>query len=176
MWELNKNFALMEMIERIQLQEVSGQFSTQFLERERELAVPCDEVEEHVAVVYCTVCGTHLCEQCSELTHATRTLAKHRRIPLSEKPREKPVCSYHTSHVMEFTCLEESCATEPLMCYICKDYGRHKGHNHNLLELEAEQTRARMANAVQKMKKFMEEMGETTRKLEQVIICQGNQR
>ena len=169
-WELNKNFALMEMIERIQLHDSSAHFSTQFLERERELAVACDEVEEHVAVVYCTVCGTHLCESCSDLTHATRTLAKHRRIPLSEKPREKPVCGYHTSHVMEFTCLEESCASEPLMCYICKDYGRHKGHNHNLLELEAEQTRARMASAVQKMKKFMEEMGETTRKLEQVTV------
>ena len=45
-WELNKNFALMEMIERIQLQENTANFSTQFLERERELAVACDEVEE----------------------------------------------------------------------------------------------------------------------------------
>jgi tripartite motif-containing protein 23 len=168
-WELNKNFALMEMIERIQLADSSANFSVQFLDRERELAVACDEVEEHVAVVYCTVCGSHLCEQCSHLSHATRTLAKHRRIPLSEKPREKPVCAYHTSHVMEFTCLEEGCASEPLMCYICKDYGRHKGHAHNLLELEAEQARGRMAGAVQNMKKFMEEMGETTRKLEQVL-------
>ena len=121
-------------------------------------------------MVYCTVCGTHLCEQCSDLSHCTRTLAKHRRIPLSEKPREKPQCAYHTSHVMEFTCLEPACASEPLMCYICKDYGRHKGHSHNLLELEAEQARARMAAAVQRMKKFMEEMGETTRKLEQVLV------
>eukprot|EP00090_Calanus_glacialis_P010609 TRINITY_DN19049_c0_g1_i1.p1 TRINITY_DN19049_c0_g1~~TRINITY_DN19049_c0_g1_i1.p1 ORF type:complete len:602 (-),score=134.15 TRINITY_DN19049_c0_g1_i1:284-2089(-) len=168
-WELNKNFALMEMIERIQIQENTDTYSQQFLERERELAVACDEVEEHMAVVYCTVCGTHLCEQCSELTHATRTLAKHRRIPLSEKPKEKPVCAYHTSHVMEFTCLEPDCSAAPLMCYICKDYGRHKGHQHNLLELEAEQARARMAGAVQKMKKFMEEMGDTTRKLEHVL-------
>merc|ERR1719309_588604 len=157
------------MIERIQIQENSDTYSQQFLDRERELAVACDEVEEHMAVVYCTVCGTHLCEQCSELTHATRTLAKHRRIPLSEKPREKPKCPYHTSHVMEFTCLEPDCNATPLMCYICKDYGRHKGHQHNLLELEAEQVRARMAGAVQKMKKFMEEMGDTTRKPEHVL-------
>ena len=111
--------------------------------------------------VYCTVCGTHLCEDCSLLTHNTRTLNKHKRIPLSEKPREKPICSYHTSHVMEFTCLEPDCRLQPLMCYICKDYGRHKGHKHNLLELEAEQSRGRMATAVQKMKKFIEEMGVT---------------
>ena len=173
-WELNKNFALMEMIERVQVQESLSLGAGPgpgypWLERERELAVACDEAEEHVAVVYCTVCGTHLCETCSLTTHHTRTLAKHKRIPLSEKPREKPHCPYHTSHVMEFTCLEAGCSAAPLMCYICKDYGRHKGHNHNLLELEAEQVRARMAAAVQKMKKFMEEMGETTRKLELVL-------
>ena len=169
-WELNKNFALMEMIERVQLQETSDSLcSALLLEKERSLAVMCDEVEDHVAVVYCTVCGTHLCQDCSVLTHNTRTLNKHKRIPLSEKPREKPICSYHTSHVMEFTCLEPDCRLQPLMCYICKDYGRHKGHKHNLLELEAEQTRGRMATAVQKMKKFMEEMGDTTRKMEQVL-------
>jgi len=169
-WDLKKNFALMEMIERIQIVEKNADtFSTSFLEKERELAISCDEDEEHMAVVYCTVCGTHLCEQCSQLTHNTRTLAKHRRIPLSEKPREKPKCPYHTSHVMEFTCLEPDCSSSPLMCYICKDYGRHKNHNHNLLELEAEQVRARMAGAVQHMKKFMEEVSETTRKLEQVL-------
>jgi len=143
--------------------------SALLLERERSLAVMCDEVEDHVAVVYCTVCGTHLCQECSLLTHNTRTLNKHKRIPLSEKPREKPLCSYHTSHVMEFTCLEPDCRLQPLMCYICKDYGRHKGHKHNLLELEAEQSRGRMVTAVQKMKKFMEEMGDTTRKMEQVL-------
>jgi len=168
-WELNKNFALMEMIERLQIQENSDSLSTQVLAQERKLAVSCDENEEHTAVLYCTVCGTHLCEQCSAITHNTRTLAKHRRIPLSEKPREKPVCAYHTAHVMEFTCLEPECAASPLMCYICKDYGRHKGHQHNLLELEAESVRTRMASSVQRMKKFMEEMGETTRNLEQVL-------
>jgi len=168
-WELNKNFALMEMIERVQLQESADTMSYQWLEQERERGVACDEVEDHVAVLYCTVCASHLCQQCSQLTHNTRTLAKHKRIPLSEKPREKPICPYHTSHVMEFTCLEPDCSATPLMCYICKDYGRHKGHKHNLLELEAEQVRTRMATAVQKMKKFMEEMGETTRKLEHVL-------
>ncbi len=87
-----------------------------------QLSVSCDEgcEEDRKAVLYCTVCGTHLCELCAEQTHATRTLAKHRRIPLSEKPREKPVCPYHTSHVMEFTCLEAECSASPLMCYICK--------------------------------------------------------
>ena len=82
-WELNKNFALMEMIERVQIQESSETLlcSALLLNKERELAVACDEVEDHVAVVYCTVCGTHLCQECSLVTHNTRTLAKHKRIP-----------------------------------------------------------------------------------------------
>ena len=39
------------------------------------------------------------------------------------------------------------------MCYICKDYGRHKGHAHNLLELEAEQWRTTVQNAVKHLRK-----------------------
>jgi hypothetical protein len=51
---------------------------------------------------------------------------------------------------------------------LMQDYGRHKGHQHNLLELEAEKVRARMVGALQQMKKFIEEMSETNRRLEQV--------
>lgn len=98
-----------------------------------QLSVLCDENEQHTAVLYCTVCTSHLCEECSELTHATRTLARHRRVPLSDKPREKPKCPSHPSHVAEFACLEDDCQTlqsgpGPIMCFICKDYGRHKNH------------------------------------------------
>jgi hypothetical protein len=45
------------------------------------------------------------------------------------------------------------------------DYGRHKGHLHNLLELEAEKTRNSMTGAVQSLKKFMEDVAETSRRL-----------
>ena len=106
--------------------------------------------------------------QCSDSTHGTRTLAKHRRIPLSEKPREKPKCPYHTSHVTEFTCLEKECQSSPLMCYICKDYGRHKGHAHNLLELEAEKWRSTVSSAVQHLKKFVDDVKETARRLDRI--------
>ena len=48
-----------------------------------QLGISCDEDEDHLAVLYCTVCASHLCLECSERTHATRTLHKHKRIPLS---------------------------------------------------------------------------------------------
>lgn len=47
------------------------------------LGIACDEDDNHLAVLYCTVCASHLCLECSELTHATKTLHIHKRIPLS---------------------------------------------------------------------------------------------
>lgn len=90
--------------------------------------IPCDENETHTAVVYCLTCETHLCLECSDTIHNTRTLIKHKRVPISEKPRENPKCIYHPMHFVEFACLEEECKSNPLMCYICKDYGRHVKH------------------------------------------------
>lgn len=175
-WGLKKNFALLELLERLQYSHERATlfYTADLLEKERQLSVPCDENEQHTAVLYCTVCTSHLCEECSELTHATRTLARHRRVPLSDKPHEKPKCPSHPSHVAEFTCLEDDCQTlqsgpGPIMCFICKDYGRHKNHKHALVETEAENIRVTVINAVQHMRKFMEEMSETAHKLEQVI-------
>lgn len=78
--------------------------------------------------MYCTVCATHLCAECSQLTHSTKTLAKHRRVPLADKPHEKTMCSQHQVHAIEFVCLEEGCQASPLMCCVCKEYGKHQGH------------------------------------------------
>lgn len=78
--------------------------------------------------MYCTVCATHLCAECSQLTHSTRTLAKHRRVPLADKPHEKTLCPQHQVHAIEFVCLEEACQPGPLMCCVCKEYGKHQGH------------------------------------------------
>ena len=103
-------------------------FSSQF-----QLAVVCDENEQHTAVLYCITCSTNLCLECSELTHSTRTLNKHKRVPLSEKPKEIPKCQYHPMHLVEFVCQEQECQNSPLMCYICKDYGRHMKHKVSII-------------------------------------------
>ena len=50
------------------------------------------------------------------------------------------------------------------------DYGRHKGHLHNLLEMEAEKTRNTINGAVNSLKKFMEDVTETSRRLGQFSL------
>lgn len=124
-YSLKKNFALIELIEQLQQ---SNSEKALVLEHERlQSNQSCDEDEAHTAVLYCTVCATHLCEICDTATHSSKTLGKHRRVPLSEKPREKPRCPIHTAHVAEFTCTQEGCHNS-LMCYLCKDYGKHSTH------------------------------------------------
>ena len=54
------------------------------------------------------------------------------------------------------------------------DYGRHKGHRHNLLELEAEKTRTTINVAVNSLKKFMEDVSETSRRLGNSSFVNGN--
>lgn len=155
-WGLKKNFALLELLERLQngASNQSG-MAEDTLKGMGEVRTPdwkfsvspsvcfsvfiglpcfiqciirCDEDESHTASMYCTVCATHLCAECSQLTHSTRTLAKHRQVPLADKPHEKTLCPQHQVHAIEFVCLEEACQSGPLMCCVCKEYGKHQGH------------------------------------------------
>uniref|UniRef100_A0A4W6C3N6 RING-type E3 ubiquitin transferase n=1 Tax=Lates calcarifer TaxID=8187 RepID=A0A4W6C3N6_LATCA len=122
-WGLKKNFALLELLERLQngATNQSG-MAEDALKGMGECIIRCDEDESHTASMYCTVCATHLCAECSQLTHSTRTLAKHRRVPLADKPHEKTLCPQHQVHAIEFVCLEEACQSGPLMCCVCKEY------------------------------------------------------
>uniref|UniRef100_A0A8C8MMK6 RING-type E3 ubiquitin transferase n=1 Tax=Oncorhynchus tshawytscha TaxID=74940 RepID=A0A8C8MMK6_ONCTS len=128
-WGLKKNFALLELLERLQ-NGASSQLSMaeDALTGMGESIIRCDEDESHTASMYCTVCATHLCADCSQLTHSTRTLAKHRQVPLADKPHEKTLCPQHQVHAIEFVCQEELCQPGPLMCCVCKEYGKHQGH------------------------------------------------
>lgn len=65
---LKKNFALLELLEKIAdgggLLEKSGEVvKFDRYSKERLLNLECDEDSEHVAVIYCTVCDSNLCER-----------------------------------------------------------------------------------------------------------------
>ncbi|XP_062268603.1 E3 ubiquitin-protein ligase TRIM23 isoform X1 [Platichthys flesus] len=169
-WGLKKNFALLELLERLQngASNQSG-MAEDALKGMGECIIRCDEDESHTASMYCTVCATHLCAECSQLTHSTRTLAKHRRVPLADKPHEKTLCPQHQVHAIEFVCLEEPCQTGPLMCCVCKEYGKHQGHKHAVLESEANQIRASILDMAHCIRTFTDEVSEYSRKLVGIV-------
>ncbi|XP_054040768.1 E3 ubiquitin-protein ligase TRIM23 isoform X2 [Rissa tridactyla] len=169
-WGLKKNFALLELLERLQ-NGPAGQCGTaeEAIGLSGESIIRCDEDEAHIASVYCTVCATHLCADCSQLTHSTKTLAKHRRVPLADKPHEKTMCSQHQVHAIEFVCLEEGCQASPLMCCVCKEYGKHQGHKHSVLEPEANQIRASILDMAHCIRTFTEEISDYSRKLVGIV-------
>nr|XP_031529292.1 E3 ubiquitin-protein ligase TRIM23 [Vicugna pacos] len=169
-WGLKKNFALLELLERLQNGHI-GQYGAaeEAIGISGESIIRCDEDEAHVASVYCTVCATHLCSECSQVTHSTKTLAKHRRVPLADKPHEKTMCSQHQVHAIEFVCLEDGCQTSPLMCCVCKEYGRHQGHKHSVLEPEANQIRASILDMAHCIRTFTEEISDYSRKLVGIV-------
>ncbi|MBN3277192.1 TRI23 ligase, partial [Polyodon spathula] len=169
-WGLKKNFALLELLERLQ-NGASNQSGTSEdnLEGSGERIIRCDEDENHIASMYCTVCATHLCRDCCQLTHSTRTLAKHRRVPLADKPHEKTLCLQHQVHAIEFVCLEEPCHACSLMCCVCKEYGKHQGHKHAVLEAEANQIRASILDMAHCIRTFTDEISEYSRKLVDIV-------
>ncbi|NXS48692.1 TRI23 ligase, partial [Balaeniceps rex] len=169
-WGLKKNFALLELLERLQ-NGPAGQCGTaeEAIGLSGESIIRCDEDEAHIASVYCTVCATHLCADCSQLTHSTKTLAKHRRVPLADKPHEKTLCSQHQVHAIEFVCLEEGCQASPLMCCVCKEYGKHQGHKHSVLEPEANQICASILDMAHHIRTFTEEISDYSRKLVGIV-------
>ncbi|XP_035699322.1 E3 ubiquitin-protein ligase TRIM23-like [Branchiostoma floridae] len=170
-WGLKKNFALLELLERLQFgRESPGALLCEVsMDTEKETTIRCDENEDHLATIYCTVCSTNLCAECAQSTHNTRTLAKHKLVPLHEKPREKPMCPLHQTHAIEFVCLEESCLCNPLMCYVCKDYGKHQGHKHTLIENDAEQVRISIIDTLQHVKGFLDGVSDSARRLGNAI-------
>lgn len=165
---MKKNFALLELLERLQLNKEPVSSFPDLEKDEESNSIKCDEDELHVAQVYCTVCSTNLCESCYKETHKSKTLSQHQHIPISEKPKINPPCQLHPSHVLEFVCLEDPCSDNPLMCYICKDYGSHIGHKHVLLENEANRVRKSILNAVQHVKAFSGEIADFSRKLAKI--------
>uniref|UniRef100_A0A914W2Z1 RING-type E3 ubiquitin transferase n=1 Tax=Plectus sambesii TaxID=2011161 RepID=A0A914W2Z1_9BILA len=167
---LNKNFALVELIENVhanqsgeaqqsesgEVAEAEGTASVvDVYSRERLLGIPCDEDASHIAVVYCVVCESQLCSQCSDETHKTKVLHKHRRVPLSEKPHPRQKCPFHSAYALEFVCQETDCGnSDRLMCLLCRDYGRHQNHRHSLLETEAAQLREQMVDGLTEFRRF----------------------
>ncbi|PIK44059.1 putative E3 ubiquitin-protein ligase TRIM23 isoform X1 [Apostichopus japonicus] len=170
-WGLKKNFALLELLEKIETSDSNNEQKTSRLKKRhpRPSAMPCDENEDHQATVFCTVCSTHLCDACAVSTHSTKTLSRHKHVPLSEKSKEKASCSQHPPHIVEYACMEQDCVGDRLMCFVCKDYGRHQGHKTAPLVKAADTTRTTLTEAVQHTRPLLDKISDAVRKLKETI-------
>ncbi|RCN43456.1 hypothetical protein ANCCAN_10582 [Ancylostoma caninum] len=164
--QLKKNFALLELIEKIQQSRSGGEAIDRYA-RDRLLGIDCDEDPCHTAVLFCTVCESHLCERCADSSHDTNVLSKHRRIPLSQKPASTGNCRIHNSYPIEFVCKEEACSNKNgLMCTFCRDYGLHKGHAHVLIERETDELRERLQESISEVAKTLAKVEALKRRLQ----------
>ncbi|KHJ93663.1 ADP-ribosylation factor family protein [Oesophagostomum dentatum] len=135
--------------------------------RDRLLGIECDEDPCHTAVLFCTVCESHLCEKCAESSHDTNVLSKHRRIPLSEKPASTANCRIHNSYPIEFVCKEPSCSSRnELMCIFCRDYGLHKGHAHVLIEKETDELREKLQESISEVARTLSKVDMLKRRIQ----------
>jgi tripartite motif-containing protein 23 len=55
------------------------------------------------------------------------------------------------------------------MCIICKDYGTHRGHRHNLVTLEAEKARTLLLGALQRVQTFSQDVQTASEHIARVI-------
>ncbi|KJH49325.1 hypothetical protein DICVIV_04528 [Dictyocaulus viviparus] len=95
---LKKNFALLELIEKIQHTN-SGDYQVDRYARDRLLGVDCDEDPCHTAVLFCTVCESHLCES-----------------PVLQVDR------YARDRLLGVDCDEDPCHTAVLFCTVCESH------------------------------------------------------
>ncbi|EYC14082.1 hypothetical protein Y032_0042g705 [Ancylostoma ceylanicum] len=172
--QLKKNFALLELIERIQQSRSGGETVDRYA-RDRLLGIDCDEDPCHTAVLFCTVCESHLCERCADSSHDTNVLSKHRRIPLSQKPASTGNCRIHNSYPIEFVCKEETCSNRNgLMCTFCRDYGLHKGHAHVLIERETDELREKLQESISEVTKTLAKVETLKRRLQKAAAELSN--
>lgn len=91
---------------------------------EEGLATPmCDICQESQAVLYCEADEASLCIDCDDDHHTrgNKLMQKHKRIPISEKPKRFGNCPYHADTRVDFFCT----VCHIPVCVNCKMVGNH---------------------------------------------------
>ncbi|KAG8010449.1 E3 ubiquitin-protein ligase TRIM23 [Nibea albiflora] len=92
--------------------------------------------------MYCTVCATHLCAECSQLTHSTRTLAKPPPRAAGRQSLTRRRCARSIRSTPSSSSAWRRLPARATHVLRMQEYGKHQGHKHAVLETEANQIRA----------------------------------
>ena len=95
----------------------------------------CEDYSPQKATLTCNECAFLYCGTCFDSCHPSKgPLADHTIGPAVAKPskrKEKSLqCQQHKEEKLALYCFA---CNEPV-CYLCKEYGNHKGHNVELLD------------------------------------------
>ncbi|KAH3765053.1 hypothetical protein Pelo_3098 [Pelomyxa schiedti] len=92
----------------------------------------CAECLEKKAVVWCEKDEVALCEECNSALHSSRVTKLHVRVAIEKRPPSsattlwrEPKCKLHPGKDLDIWCTQD----RRLCCYLCKDFGSHKGHS-----------------------------------------------
>lgn len=95
----------------------------------------CEDYSPQKATLMCNECAFLYCGTCFDACHPSKgPLADHTIGPAVAKPQKRQEksmqCQQHKEEKLALYCFV---CKEPV-CYLCKEYGTHKGHNMELLE------------------------------------------
>ena len=89
------------------------------------------------ATLWCAKCDSFLCDECAGIIHSI--LPSHATVSANARPPPDVMCRHHTNQVVSLLCCEESCADDPLICFVCDSkHGSHEGHATETLEVGQE--------------------------------------
>ena len=123
----------------------------------------CDECVKEDACLYCKQCNAAFYAPCSERIHKIKVMKKHQICPLGEESRSL-TCAEH-DEPLKYMCLD----CQEIVCTDCKEFGDHKGHEHDLVKNVACTQREQLKEALGGIEQFDTDATNTARNVEAVL-------
>eukprot|EP00475_Leptophrys_vorax_P036986 TRINITY_DN6323_c0_g1_i4.p1 TRINITY_DN6323_c0_g1~~TRINITY_DN6323_c0_g1_i4.p1 ORF type:complete len:497 (-),score=118.19 TRINITY_DN6323_c0_g1_i4:27-1517(-) len=106
-----------------------------------------------------------MCSSCKIETHGGRVLARHVVVPLKDRVKlskapENARCGQHQERLVLF-CL----GCSELICLLCRDYGRHKGHQVDLVDHVAADYRKTLQENVKELESIQKNLSKMSKTL-----------
>jgi hypothetical protein len=124
--------------------------------------VQCGNCFNDDATVHCAQCRGSMCSDCSETVHAMPMMKGHTLCGVNEAIHSY-TCPVH-NEPLKYMCLDCRVVT----CTDCREFGKHRGHAHDLLANVAEECREQLRTLMSTLVSMEESTASVGREVEQV--------
>lgn len=91
----------------------------------------CSGCEENYTAIYCTVCKTSMCKECSNVNHKSAIKKNHERVDWAPYLDASTfTCPTHND-LLDLVCFQ---CNKEMICIKCYHFGAHKGHKAELIQ------------------------------------------